>query len=124
VEGFSDALVSEAGPLGIKTTCIEPGPFRTDWAGRSLHQNPVKIADYEATVGARLKQTSGYSGQQPGDPVRAAEIMIEVAAMDDPPRHLVLGEFGYNAVIERMQKRLDEIKAWKETSLRADFPKA
>ena len=124
VEGFSDALVQEAGPLGIKTTCIEPGPFRTDWAGRSLHQNETKIADYEPTVGARLKQTSGYSGQQPGDPVRAAEVMIKVAAMEEPPRHMVLGEFGYNAVIDRMQKRLDEIKNLKDLSFSADFPKS
>jgi len=123
VEGFSDALVIEAGPLGIKTTCIEPGPFRTDWAGRSLHQTETRIADYDATVGARLKQTSSYSGQQPGDPARAAEVMIKVAAMDDPPRHMVLGEFGYNAVTERMQKRLDEIKSLKDLSLSADFPK-
>ena len=123
VEGFSDALVAEAGPLGIKTTCIEPGPFRTDWAGRSLHQTQTRIADYEPTVGARLKQTSGYSGQQPGDPVRAADVMIKVVAMDEPPRHMVLGEFGYNAVTERMQKRLDEIKSLKDLSLSADFPK-
>lgn len=123
VEGFSDALVAEAGPLGIKTTCIEPGPFRTDWAGRSLHQNPVRISDYADTVGARMTQTSGYSGQQPGDPVRAAEVMIKIAALDEPPRHMVLGEFGFNAVVERMQKRLDEIKSLKDLSLSADYPK-
>ena len=123
VEGFSDALAAEAGPLGIKTTCIEPGPFRTDWAGRSLHQTPTRIADYEDTVGKRLKLTSGYSGQQPGDPVRAAEIMIEVAGMDEPPRHLVLGAFGYDAVVGKLETALKEIQALKATSLRADFPR-
>ena len=72
VEGWSDALAVEGAPLGIKVTCVEPGPFRTDWAGRSLHQTENRIADYAETAGARMKNTAGYSGKQPGDPARAA----------------------------------------------------
>src|SRR6201999_1140617 len=70
VEGWADALAAEGKPIGIKVTCIEPGPFRTDWAGRSLRQNPSRIAEYAETAGARMKATAGISGTQAGDPVR------------------------------------------------------
>jgi NAD(P)-dependent dehydrogenase (short-subunit alcohol dehydrogenase family) len=122
VEGFSDALSAEAGPLGIRVTCIEPGPFRTDWAGRSLVQTPNAVADYAETAGARLKATSEKSGTQAGDPVRAGEAMIRVTELQDPPRHLVLGAWGFDAVTSRLKQRLAEIEAWRETSLGADYP--
>ncbi|MEE7491345.1 oxidoreductase [Methylobacterium oryzae] len=122
VEGFSDSLALEAGPLGIRVTCIEPGPFRTDWAGRSLVQTLNAIPDYAETAGARLKATSEKSGTQAGDPVRAGEAMIRVTEMADPPRHLVLGAWGYDAVTTRLKQRLAEIEAWRETSLGADYP--
>ncbi len=122
VEGLSDALAAEAGPLGIKVTCIEPGPFRTDWAGRSLIQTPSTIPDYAETAGARLKATSEKSGTQAGDPVRAGEAMIRVTELANPPRHLVLGAWGYEAVTSRLKQRLAEIEAWRETSLGADYP--
>ncbi len=122
VEGFSDSLAAEAGPLGIRVTCIEPGPFRTDWAGRSLVQTPSAIADYAETAGARLKATAEKSGTQAGDPVRAGEAMIRVTEIANPPRHLVLGAWGYDAVTGRLKQRLAEIEAWRETSLGADYP--
>ncbi|MCJ2101475.1 oxidoreductase [Methylobacterium sp. E-046] len=124
VEGFSDALAAEAGPLGIRVTCIEPGPFRTDWAGRSLIQTPNAIADYAETAGARLKATAEKSGTQAGDPVRAGEAMIRVTEIENPPRHLVLGAWGYDAVTTRLRQRLADIEAWRETSLGADYPDA
>lgn len=123
VEGFSDALDAECKPLGIKVTCIEPGPFRTDWAGRSMTQTENHIADYADTAGARLKGTAGYSGKQPGDPVRAAAAIIHVTEVADAPRHLVLGAFGVDAVTTKLKMRLSEIEAWRQTGLDADFPK-
>jgi NAD(P)-dependent dehydrogenase (short-subunit alcohol dehydrogenase family) len=122
VEGFSDALAAEVAPLGISVTCIEPGPFRTDWAGRSLKQTESRIAEYADTAAARMAQTSGYSGQQPGDPVRAAEAMIDAVVREHPPRHFVLGRFGIDAVTDRLRARLDEIEAQREASLATDFP--
>jgi len=124
VEGFSDSLAAEVGPLGIRVTCIEPGPFRTDWAGRSLVQTASTIPDYADTAGARLKATSEKSGTQAGDPVRAGEAMIRVTEMEDPPRHLVLGAWGYDAVTNRLKQSLAEIEAWREISLGADYPGA
>ncbi|MCJ2089391.1 oxidoreductase [Methylobacterium sp. E-005] len=124
VEGFSDSLAAEVAPLGIRVTCIEPGPFRTDWAGRSLIQTPNAIPDYAGTAGTRLKATSEKSGTQAGDPVRASAAMIKVTEMDAPPRHLVLGAWGYDAVTTRLKQALAEIEAWRETSIAADYPEA
>src|SRR3954469_3250267 len=78
VEGLSDSLAREVEPLGIRVLCVEPGPFRTDWAGRSLKQTPSRIVDYADTAGARLTATAQKSGTQEGDPVRAGEAMIRI----------------------------------------------
>ncbi len=122
VEGWSDALAAEVGPLGLKVTCVEPGPFRTDWAGRSLKQTPSRIAAYAQTAAARMRGTSELSGTQAGDPVRAAQAMIDITQNPNPPRHLVLGKWGYDAVTKRLKEELAEIEAWRDTSLGADFP--
>jgi NAD(P)-dependent dehydrogenase (short-subunit alcohol dehydrogenase family) len=123
IEGWSDALRAEVGPLGIGVTCVEPGPFRTDWAGRSLIQTPTRIADYAETAGKRLAGTKETSGSQIGDPVRAGEAMIALTQSANPPRHLVLGAFGYEAVTAQLRKRLEEIQGHRAASLAADFPK-
>ncbi len=122
VEGWSDALAIECAPLGIKVTCVEPGPFRTDWAGRSLRQTPSQIADYTDTAGARLRATAAVSGNQAGDPARAAAAMIEIAEGDAPPRHLPLGAISYNTATAKLRERLAQIEAWRDTALGADFP--
>lgn len=124
VEGWSDALKVEVNPLGIAVTCVEPGPFRTDWAGRSLEQTKSTIADYADTAARRMADTSGYSGAQPGDPVRAAQIMIDIALKPEAPRHLVLGKFGYETVTKRLKERLAEIEALRDVTLSADYPDA
>jgi NAD(P)-dependent dehydrogenase (short-subunit alcohol dehydrogenase family) len=122
VEGFSDALAAEVAPLGLSVTCVEPGPFRTDWAGRSLRQTESRIADYAGTAAARMAQTRGYSGNQPGDPVRAGEAMIDAVARDRPPRHLVLGRWGHDAVTDRLRARVAEIEGLRDAALGADYP--
>jgi len=122
VEGFSDALAAEVGPLGIHVTCIAPGPFRTDWAGRSLKQTPGHIADYDATAHARMKATAEKSGTQAGDPARAAAAMIALTTTPKPPRHYVLGAFGLEAVTKKLKDELAEIEAWRTQALATDFP--
>ena len=124
VEGWSDALAAEVRPLGIQVTCIAPGPFRTDFAGRSLRQTPNRIADYADTAGARLKGTVQGSGNQAGDPVRAVEAMIQITETDNPPRHLVLGAFGVTAVESQLRATLAELAAWRDVGVSTDFPKA
>ncbi|MBP1086683.1 SDR family NAD(P)-dependent oxidoreductase [Pseudomonas sp. PvP100] len=123
VEGFSDALLAEVKPLGISVTCVEPGPFRTDWAGRSLRQTPSRIDDYKDTATKRLQSTRQSSGNQAGDPVRAAEAMIALTQKANVPRHLVLGSWGYDAVVADRQARLKQIEQVRDISTGADFPK-
>ena len=122
VEGWSDSLLAEVAPLGIAVTCVEPGPFRTDWAGRSLRQTPSAIADYANTAASRMEGTKAISGTQAGDPVRAGEAIITAVERDNPPRHLVLGRFGFDAVTGKLKERLQAIEADRATSLGADFP--
>lgn len=124
VEGWSDALRAEVEPLGIGVTCVEPGPFRTDWAGRSLRQTPNAISDYADTAGKRLNGTREVSGNQAGDPARASEIMIAITQQSPPPRHLVLGAWGYDEVTQILERRLTEIRGQRDLSLSADFPDA
>lgn len=124
VEGWSDTLRAEVEPLGIHVTCIEPGPFRTDWAGRSLRQTPNRIADYADTAGKRMDDTRRVSGTQAGDPARAADAMIALSEQPGPPRHLVLGRFGHDAVVARLKERLAEIERYRAISLATDFPDA
>jgi NAD(P)-dependent dehydrogenase (short-subunit alcohol dehydrogenase family) len=122
VVGFSEALSKEVAAFGIKVTVVEPGPFRTDWAGRSLQSSPHPIEAYAETVHARLKQVSGYSGRQVGDPVRAAEAMITVVNSADPPVNLVLGAPGLKVVREKLAALTAEIDRWEALTLSADYP--
>lgn len=122
VEGLSGALTKEVEPLGIRVMLVEPGAFRTDWAGRSLKQSPTYIQDYETTSGSRRRQTAAYSGKQPGDPARAVEAVVKAVLSPMPPRHLVLGREGLEIVQKQLHAMLEEIDLWKTTSLSADFP--
>ncbi len=122
VEGWSKGLAAEVAPLGIKVTAVAPGPFRTDWAGRSMIQTPSRIAAYAETVGARMKAVTGYSGKQPGDPVRAGEAMIALSQMDRPPLHIVLGKQGIDLVTTRVGATLKEIEAHRDLGEATDYP--
>jgi NAD(P)-dependent dehydrogenase (short-subunit alcohol dehydrogenase family) len=122
VEGLSEALVKEVEPLGIKVVIVEPGPFRTDWAGRSLKQVSREINEYAATAGIRRRQISVYSGQQPGDPVRAAEAIIKAVEAPKPPLHLVLGKYALQTARAKLDALRHDFDTWQETALSADYP--
>jgi len=122
VEGLSDALGREVRSFGVRVLCVEPGPFRTDFAGRSLKPNESRLPEYEETVNVRLRNMAKSSGTQPGDPVRAAEAIIAAVQSPNPPRHLVLGASGFDLVRKKLTETLQEIEAWKETALKADYP--
>lgn len=122
VEGFSEALAGEVAPLGIHVTIVEPGPFRTDFLGRSGVEAKERIADYDATAGKTRQYFHDQAGKQPGDPLRAVHAIIQAAESPKPPLHLVLGALA----LQRMRGKLDqwksELDAWQTTSLGADFP--
>ena len=124
VEGFSEALAMEVAPLGIKVTIVEPSGFRTDWAGRSAAESKSRIADYAPTAGKNLEDLRGYSGKQPGDPVRAAAAIIAAVESPNPPLRLLLGK----AALKGARMKLDTLKkdfdAWEKTTVGADFPDA
>ena len=122
VVGYSEALSKEVGALGIKVTVVEPGPFRTDWAGRSLQASANPIAAYAETVHARLKQVNANSGRQVGDPVRAAEAMLTIVNSPNPPLNLVLGAPGLKMVREKLAALTAELDKWEALTLGADYP--
>jgi NAD(P)-dependent dehydrogenase (short-subunit alcohol dehydrogenase family) len=124
VEGLSDSLAKEVGPLGIHVLCVEPGPFRTDFAGRSIRQTLSRFPDYEATVNTRLRALAGRSGKQPGDPARAAAAIIEAVQAPKPPQHLVLGAVGLENVRRSLAEKLAQIAAWEKSGMAADYPAA
>jgi len=124
VVGLSESLAEEVEPLGIRVMVVEPGPFRTDWAGRSLKAAAKAIADYEGTAGRRRREIAGYSGAQPGDPKRAVDAVIRALRSPTPPRHLVLGRFGFEVARDKFKSMLDDLDRWRTTSLGADYPEA
>jgi NAD(P)-dependent dehydrogenase (short-subunit alcohol dehydrogenase family) len=123
VEGLSEALAKECAPLGIRVTVVEPGPFRTDWGGRSLKVPKTAIADYAETAGARRAGIQEYSGKQPGDPVRAAKAIIAATEAKVAPLHLVLGQFAYDTAKAKLAEFGRELETWREVSVGADYPK-
>lgn len=124
VTGYSEALAKELAPLGIHVTVIAPSGFRTDWAGRSANDTKVKIEDYSATAHTNQGTIRGYSGNQPGDPVRAAQAIIKVTETANPPVRLFLGAGALKGIRNKLDELKTDIDAWEETTVWADNPKA
>jgi NAD(P)-dependent dehydrogenase (short-subunit alcohol dehydrogenase family) len=123
VDGLSEALSKEGAPLGIKVTIIAPSGFRTDWAGRSANDSKIVIEDYAITAGKNKGDIRGYSGNQPGDPVRAAKAMIQVVESENPPLRLLLGAAALKGARIKLEELKNDFDTWAEVSEGADFPK-
>lgn len=121
VEGWADSLAAECNPLGIRVTCIEPGPFRTDWAGRSLHRTPSRIDDYADALARRMRQTDEQSGKQVGDPRLAAELIIRLSQHAQPPRNIALGASAVELGALRLKAKLADIERWAPEGRRTDL---
>jgi len=121
LEGMSGSLRKELAPLGISVTVIEPGAFRTDFAGRSLQQSATVIADYAETAGKRRKEVDTAHGSQPGDPARAAQAIITAVEADEPPALLMLDPDALTAIRGVIEAQLAELKDWENTSLSTDL---
>lgn len=120
VEGFSEVLHNEVGPLGIKVTIIEPGAFRTDWGGTSM-RIPAVGQDYEETVGKINEYRKNIDGQQQGDPERAAKIITDLVDLDQPPLRLLLGSDAVRIAAESSASRAAEAAEWAEVSRSTDY---
>ena len=123
VDGLSEALYKELSPLGIKVTIVAPSGFRTDWAGRSAKDSSIKIDDYAGTSGKNMGDIRGYSGNQPGDPVKAAKAMIEVTETEKPPLRLLLGVAALKGARAKLEELKNDFDTWAATSEGADFKK-
>jgi NAD(P)-dependent dehydrogenase (short-subunit alcohol dehydrogenase family) len=120
VEGFSEALNAEVKPLGIKVTIIEPGAFRTDWQGSSMRRAPVGEDD-DQSVGAMNRLRDATDGKQPGDPARAAKIILDIVEVDDPPLRLLLGADAVASAQKSSAERAAETEKWAAVSRSTDF---
>jgi len=121
LEGMSGSLRKELAPLGISVTVVEPGAFRTDFAGRSLRQSATVIADYAETAGKRRKEVDTAHGTQPGDPARAARAIITAVEAAEPPALLVLGPDALRGIRGVIDAQLAELDDWEATSLSTDL---
>ena len=122
VEAFSESLSIEVRPLGIRVTIVEPGPFRTDWAGRSIIESGTVIEDYAGTAGKRRESTRANSGKQVGDPVRGAAAVVTAVESAEAPLRLLLGAPALKLAYDRLDALRANFDAWKQTTLSADFP--
>ena len=120
VEGFSEVLSREVAPLGIKVTIVEPGGFRTDFAGISTRLSEGR-PEYDSTVGKTARFQRDYNGKQPGDPKKAAQAIVRLTQEENPPLRLLLGSDAYNGAEKNDLARLEEARRWKEVSVSTDF---
>jgi NAD(P)-dependent dehydrogenase (short-subunit alcohol dehydrogenase family) len=121
LEAMSASLRKELSPLGIAVTVVEPGGFRTDFAGRSLQQSTEAIADYADTAGRRRKEHDTAHGHQPGDPAKAARAILRTVEGPEPPFLLILGTDALAGFRGELEARRKELEAWETVSAGTDF---
>jgi len=121
LEGISEVLAREVKGFGIKVTAVAPGSFRTDWAGRSMVRSARSIADYDALFDPIRRAREDKSGNQAGDPAKAAQALMATLAADDPPVHLLLGNDAVTLVRDKLDLLRAEIDAWQDVSRSTDF---
>ena len=122
LEGLTGSLRREVAPLGITAMVVEPGAFRTDFAGRSLTQTDTVIDDYADTAGPRRKENDTVHGTQPGDPARAAEVLIDAVASSAPPLLLLLGADAVEVVRGELDEKRRDVDTWEKASASTGFP--
>ncbi|PNU05582.1 oxidoreductase [Novosphingobium guangzhouense] len=121
LEGISEALGKEVAPFGIHMTALAPGQFRTDWAGRSMDRTPRSIADYDAVMDPIRAARQAKSGQQPGDPARAAQALLALVDAPTPPTRLFLGQDALDLVEAKIAGMGAEIAQWRSLSCSTSF---
>jgi NAD(P)-dependent dehydrogenase (short-subunit alcohol dehydrogenase family) len=119
----ANSLAKEVGPLGVKVTIVEPGGFRTDFAGSSTELREGR-PEYDATVGKTARFQRDYDGKQPGDPARAAAALLKLASVEEPPLRIVLGIDAFNAAEANDLAKIELGRKWKDLSYSTDFVKS
>jgi NAD(P)-dependent dehydrogenase (short-subunit alcohol dehydrogenase family) len=121
VEGLSEALAGEVRPLGIRVLLVEPGPFRTDFAGRSIVQTAA-MPDYQTSVGPTRKYVDDADGHQTGDPAKAARAILDHVAEERPELRMLLGRTALDRLAMKLGTLQREVESGRERALGADFP--
>lgn len=121
LEAISETLGKEVQPLGIKVTAVEPGSFRTDWSGNSMVRAGRAIADYDSSFDPQRARRLANSGRQPGDPAKAAQVLLQLVAAEQPPAHLLLGSDALRLVGDKLDALQREIQTWEALSRSTDF---
>ena len=120
LEGISDTLSKELAPFNVHVTAVAPGSFRTDWAGRSMVRSARSIPDYDALFDPVRQARQEKSGQQLGDPVKAARAMLAIIESQNPPTHLLLGSDALSLVREKLARLGEEIDRWEALTRSTD----
>jgi NAD(P)-dependent dehydrogenase (short-subunit alcohol dehydrogenase family) len=120
LEGFSESLAAEVAPLGINVTIVEPGAFRTDWAGRSLVWATEHSA-YAETVGQMRERMKDWSGRQPGDPDKAAQAIVDLTSMTNPPLRLPLGADAVDRIRRKLESQLAALTEYESVARSTGF---
>jgi len=121
LEGISEALGKEVAGFGIRVTALAPGQFRTDWAGRSMDRTPRSIADYDTVMDPIRAARQAKSGNQPGDPTKAAQVLLALVGAQNPPVRLLLGDDALGLVEQKLDGMKAEIAAWDALSRSTRF---
>ena len=121
LEGISEALGKEVAGFGIRVTALAPGQFRTDWAGRSMDRTPRSIADYDAVMDPLRAARQAKSGNQPGDPAKAAQALLALVESENPPARLFLGGDALGLVEQKLGAMKVELAAWDALSRSISF---
>ncbi|MBK1896654.1 oxidoreductase [Chryseobacterium paridis] len=121
IEGMSEALAAEVAPFGIKVTLTEPGPLRTDFFGRSVMFSKNEIEDYKESLGDLREKYKSVNGNQPGDPAKVAEAIIQIAALENPPFRLPFTASTIDALQQKINEYQKVITDWKELALSIEF---
>ena len=121
LEGASEALAAEIAPLGIKLTLVEPGPFRTGFAGEAFRQAATRLSDYEATAGAFRQRMAQVDGKQEGDPDKAAEAILQITELENPPLRLPLGKIALASITAKLESVQRDLEAWQEVAAKAVY---
>jgi NAD(P)-dependent dehydrogenase (short-subunit alcohol dehydrogenase family) len=121
LEGISEVLANEVGGFGVKVTAVAPGSFRTDWAGRSMIRSPRSIADYDLLFEPIRRARAKKSGQQAGDPAKAARAILKAVEANDPPMHLVLGNDALKLVRDKLNSLAKEIDTWESVARSTEY---
>jgi NAD(P)-dependent dehydrogenase (short-subunit alcohol dehydrogenase family) len=121
LDALAESVASEASVFGVRVTQVVPGPFRTDFIGRSLERGVRAIGGYERTSGKFAAHLEKINGKQPGDPAKAAKAILEIANAERPPRRLLLGKFAHDQYRRRLDALSKEAAAWETVGLPADY---